>query len=77
MEEKSIPEVAFEWLCECGAFDQLRKQCECYITGTTVSVIVFLRKMFIWLVRHIRAYKLKEHQRPKSLTLHENEHACG
>lgn len=29
MEAKSIPEVAFEWLCECGAFDQLRKQCEC------------------------------------------------
>lgn len=30
MEAKSIPEVAFEWLCECGAFEQLRKQCECY-----------------------------------------------
>lgn len=38
MEAKSIPEVAFEWLCECGAYDQLRKQCECYTADCTVSV---------------------------------------
>ena len=38
MEAKSIPEVAFEWLCECGAFDQLRKQCECYTADFAVSV---------------------------------------
>lgn len=37
MEAKSIPEVAFEWLCECGAFEQLRKQCE-YTADFAVSV---------------------------------------
>lgn len=37
MDEKSILEVAFEWLCECGAFDQLRKQCECYTTDFAVG----------------------------------------
>lgn len=38
MEVKSISEVAFEWLCECGAFDQLRKQCECYTADFAVGV---------------------------------------
>ena len=38
MEAKSIPEVAFEWLCECGAFDQLRKQCDFYTEDFTVGL---------------------------------------
>lgn len=41
MEAKSIPEVAFEWLCECGAFDQLKKQCECYTADFAVCVFSF------------------------------------
>ncbi|KAJ7363409.1 Minichromosome maintenance domain-containing protein 2 [Desmophyllum pertusum] len=39
MDEKSILEVAFEWLCECGAFDQLRKQCECYTTDLAEKTV--------------------------------------
>ena len=37
MEVKSILEVAFEWFCECGAFEQLRKQSKCYSADSTVS----------------------------------------
>ena len=37
MEVKSILEVAFEWFCECGAFEQLRKQCESYTADSTVG----------------------------------------
>ena len=41
MEVKSILEVAFEWFCECGAFEQLRKQSKCYSADSTVSHRVF------------------------------------
>ena len=41
MEAKSIPEVAFEWLCECGAFDQLKKQCESYVADFAVRVFSY------------------------------------
>ena len=37
MEVKSSLEVAFEWFCECGAFEQLRKQCESYTADSTVG----------------------------------------
>lgn len=37
MEVKSTLEVAFEWFCECGAFEQLRKQSKCYSADSTVS----------------------------------------
>ena len=37
---KSILEVAFEWICECGAFEQLRKQCENY----TLDLMVGFRR---------------------------------
>lgn len=37
MHVKSILEVAFEWICECGAFEQLRKQCENYTPDLTVG----------------------------------------
>ena len=36
MDEKSILEVAFEWICECGAYEQLKKQCENYATDISV-----------------------------------------
>lgn len=38
MEEKNVFESAFEWICECGAFEQLRKQCEQYTKVFTVSL---------------------------------------
>lgn len=38
MEEKNVLESAFEWICECGAFEQLRKQCEQYTKDFTVSL---------------------------------------
>jgi len=38
MEEKNVLESAFEWICECGAFEQLRKQCELYTKDFTVSL---------------------------------------
>lgn len=38
MEEKNALESAFEWICECGAFEQLRKQCEQYTKVFTVSL---------------------------------------
>ena len=37
MDIKSIVEVAFEWMCECGAFEQLRKQCEHHTRDFTVG----------------------------------------
>ena len=37
--EKCIQEVAFEWLCESGAFKQLREQSEIYAKDCTVSSI--------------------------------------
>ena len=36
MDEKSTLEVAFEWICECGAYEQLKKQCENYATDISV-----------------------------------------
>ena len=36
MDEKSILEVAFEWICECGAYEQLKKQYENYAADVTV-----------------------------------------
>ena len=36
MDEKSILEVAFEWICECGAYEQLKKQCENYAADVSV-----------------------------------------
>ena len=36
MDEKSILEVAFEWICECGAYERLKKQCENYTTDISV-----------------------------------------
>ena len=36
MDEKSILEVAFEWICEYGAYEQLKKQCENYATNISV-----------------------------------------
>lgn len=38
MEEKNVLESAFEWICECGAFEQLRKQCEQYTKDFTVRL---------------------------------------
>ena len=37
MDKKNMLEVAFEWICECGAFEQLRKQCEHYTADFTVG----------------------------------------
>ncbi|CAH3120737.1 unnamed protein product [Pocillopora meandrina] len=39
MEVKSILEVAFEWFCECGAFEQLRKQSKCYSADSTEKTV--------------------------------------
>ena len=43
MEEKNVLESAFEWICECGAFEQLRKQCEQYTKDFTVSLAPHLQ----------------------------------
>ncbi|CAH3032428.1 unnamed protein product [Porites lobata] len=46
MEEKNVLESAFEWICECGAFEQLRKQCEQYTKDfTEKSVYRFVLNM--------------------------------
>lgn len=46
MEVKSILEVAFEWFCECGAFEQLRKQSKCYSADSTEKTVYrFVFKM--------------------------------
>lgn len=37
MNGTSLLEVAFQWICECGAFEQLRKQCENYAVDLTVG----------------------------------------
>ena len=39
MEKKNVLESAFEWICECGAFEQLRKQCEEYTKDFTVGLV--------------------------------------
>lgn len=39
MEKKNVLESAFEWICECGAFEQLRKQCEQYTKDFTVGLV--------------------------------------
>ena len=39
MDEKSILEVAFEWICECGAYEQLKKQCENYAADVSVRYV--------------------------------------
>ena len=36
MDEKTILEVAFEWICECGAYEQLKKQCEKFAADVSV-----------------------------------------
>ena len=36
MEEKRLLEVTFEWIRECGAFEQLRRQCEIYVVDVSV-----------------------------------------
>ncbi|XP_027043854.1 minichromosome maintenance domain-containing protein 2-like [Pocillopora damicornis] len=46
MEVRSILEVAFEWFCECGAFEQLRKQSKCYSADSTEKTVYrFVFKM--------------------------------
>nr|XP_058967246.1 minichromosome maintenance domain-containing protein 2-like [Pocillopora verrucosa] len=46
MEVKSTLEVAFEWFCECGAFEQLRKQSKCYSADSTEKTVYrFVFKM--------------------------------
>ncbi|XP_067051218.1 minichromosome maintenance domain-containing protein 2-like [Acropora muricata] len=39
MDEKSILEVAFEWICECGAYEQLKKQCENYAADVSEKAV--------------------------------------
>ena len=46
MDEKSILEVAFEWICECGAYEQLKKQCENY--AADVSARYNMPEVFSW-----------------------------
>lgn len=46
MNEKSIHETAFEWICECGAFEQLRKQSENYAADLTVASSFYTIRSF-------------------------------
>ncbi|XP_068756898.1 minichromosome maintenance domain-containing protein 2-like [Montipora capricornis] len=39
MEEKRLLEVTFKWIRECGAFEQLRRQCEIYVADVSEKTV--------------------------------------